>query len=40
MKDKYKELGIEFKNEADAEEELDEEGTNFEKVDKEHFGTG
>jgi len=36
-KDKYKEHGCEFKNEAECEEELEEEGRTLEDVDKEHF---
>jgi len=37
MKDKYKEHGCEFKNEAECEEELDEDVNNFEESEKEHF---
>ena len=36
-KDKYEELGCEFKNEAECEEELEEEGLEKGKVEKEHF---
>jgi hypothetical protein len=37
MKDKFEKHACEFKNEAECEEELDEEGTNMEKVEIEHF---
>jgi hypothetical protein len=36
-KDKFKEHACEFKNEAECEEELDEEGLNLQDVEKEHF---
>ena len=37
MKDKFEELGCEFKNEAECEEELEEEGLNYDEAEKEHF---
>jgi len=37
MKDKFKEHGCDFKNEAECEEELEEEGGDYEEVDKNHF---
>tara|TARA_Y100000310_G_C20495926_1_gene721535 strand:+ start:176 stop:304 length:129 start_codon:yes stop_codon:yes gene_type:complete len=37
MEDKFKEFGAEFKNEADVEEELDEEGLKVDDVEKQHF---
>jgi len=37
MKDKYEEHAGEFKNEAEIEEELDEEGIDIEEAEKEHF---
>ncbi|MDD5192745.1 MAG: hypothetical protein PHH54_06580 [Candidatus Nanoarchaeia archaeon] len=36
-KDKYKELGGEFKNDAALDEELDEEGADKDKAEEEHF---
>jgi len=36
-KDKYEEHGVEFKNEAELEEELDEEGLDKNEIEKEHF---
>ena len=36
-KDKFKELAGDFKNEADLEEELDEEGLDKDEVEKQHF---
>jgi hypothetical protein len=35
--DKYKELGCEFRNEAECEEDADEEGTNIKDIEKGHF---
>lgn len=37
MKDKYKEMAGEFKNEADLEEEMDEERVDINKAEEEHF---
>jgi|TARA_B100001971_G_C18128018_1_gene503190 hypothetical protein len=37
MKDKFKEFGCDFKNESECEEELDSEGLDLEKVEKDHF---
>ena len=37
MKDKFKEFGCEFKNEAECEEELNDEGLSLDDVEKEHF---
>ena len=37
MRDKFEEFAGDFKNEAELEEELDEEGLNVDKVEKEHF---
>jgi len=37
MTDEWEEHSGAFKNEADLEEELDEEGKNVEDVEKEHF---
>jgi hypothetical protein len=37
MKDNYEKHGCEFKNEAECEEELEEEGLSREKTDEEHF---
>ncbi len=36
-KKKFKELGCEFKNEAECEEELEEDGLNFKEVEEEFF---
>lgn len=36
-KDKFEENACEFKNEAECEEELEEEGLSMEEEDKEHF---
>ncbi len=36
-KDKYKELGCEFKNEDECEEELEEEGLEKGEAEREHF---
>ncbi len=36
-KDKFKEFGCEFKNEAECEEELDAESLNMQQVEQEHF---
>ena len=36
-KDKYKELGLEFENEDEVEEDADEEGVDLGKAEKEHF---
>ena len=36
-KDKYKELGCEFKNEDECEEDLDEERADLIEVEKNHF---
>ena len=38
MRDKFEEFAGSFKNEAELEEELDEEGLNVDDVEKEHFG--
>jgi hypothetical protein len=40
MGDKYEELGCEFLNESECEEEVDEEGLDFEDVESEHFNDG
>ena len=37
MKDKFKEHACEFKNEADCEEELDDEGLEFGKIEENRF---
>jgi len=37
MKDKFEEHDCQFKNEAECEEELGEEGLDFEEIKKEHF---
>lgn len=37
MKNKYKELGCEFKNETECEEELDEEGTDANKEEADYY---
>jgi len=37
MKDKFQELGCEFLNEAECEEDLEEEGLNYNEVESEHF---
>jgi len=37
MKDKFEEHACEFKNEADCEEELEEEGFGLSEAEKEHF---
>ncbi len=36
-KKKFKEHGCEFKNEAECEEELEEDGLNFKEVEEEYF---
>jgi hypothetical protein len=36
-KDKYEELAGDFKNEAELEEELEEEGTELKEVENKHF---
>lgn len=36
-KDKFKEYAAEFKNEEDAEEELEEDSLDIDEVEKEHF---
>lgn len=36
-KDKFEEHAAEFKNEADAEEELEEDNVNLNEAEKEHF---
>ena len=36
--DEYEEHAGEFKNEAELEEELDEEGIDLEEAEREHFG--
>lgn len=36
-KDKFREYGAEFKNEADVEEELKEDGLDIDDAEKEHF---
>ena len=40
MNDKFEELACEFKNEAECMEELEEEGTNIEEAEVEHFEEG
>lgn len=37
MEDKYEELGCEFKNEAECEEELEENGISVEVAEKVHY---
>ena len=37
MKDKFEEFGGDFKNEAELEEELEEEGLEVGEVEKSHF---
>ena len=37
MKDKYEEFAGEFKNEAELQEELDEEGIELRAAEREHF---
>jgi hypothetical protein len=37
MKDKYEELGCEFLNESECEEQLEEEGITLEEADRKHF---
>lgn len=37
MQDKYEELGGEFKNEAELEEEMDEENIDLNEAETEHF---
>jgi len=37
MKDKFEKFGGDFKNEAEFEEELEEEGLDVDKVEEEHF---
>ena len=37
MKDKYKELGCEFKNEAECEEEADDEKLDLKDIEEEHY---
>ena len=37
MADKFEEFALDFKNEAEAGEELDQEGLDLEEVAKEHF---
>ena len=37
MKDKFEELGCDFLNEAECEEQLDDEGLTLEEVEEEHF---
>jgi len=37
IKDKYKELAGDFKNEAQVEEEAEEEGLELDKIEEEHF---
>ncbi len=36
-KDKYKELGCEFLNESECEEELEDEGISLEEAEEKHF---
>ncbi len=36
-KDKYEEIGCEFLNESECEEELEDEGTTFEEAEEKHF---
>ena len=36
-KDKFKELSCDVKNETECEEELDDEGLNIDKEEKEHY---
>ena len=37
MKDKFNEFGCEFKNEAECEEELNEDGLSLDDIEDEHF---
>lgn len=37
MRNKYKELGCEFKNPADCQEELEEEGIDLDSVERDFF---
>jgi len=37
MKDKFKEFGCEFKNEAECEEELNDDGLSLDEVAEGHF---
>jgi len=37
MKDKFEEFGCEFKNEAECEEEIEEEGLNLDNIEKMHY---
>lgn len=37
MEDKFEEFAAEFKNEADIEEELDEEGLIVDEIERKHF---
>ena len=36
-KNKFREFGAEFKNEADAEEEVEEDSLDIDEIEKEHF---
>mgnify|MGYP001568728560 CR=1 FL=1 len=38
MKNKFKKLGCDFKNEAECEEEFDEESEDFEDAEADEFG--
>jgi hypothetical protein len=40
MKDKFEELGCDFLNESDCEEQLDDEGLSFDEVADKHFNDG
>lgn len=37
MKDKFEEIGCEFLNESECEEQLEDEGLSFDEVEHEHF---
>lgn len=37
MKDKFEEFSCEFKNEAECEEELEDDGLEYDDVESEHF---
>ena len=38
MKDKFEELGCDFLNEAECEEQLEDEGLDIDEVEEAHFG--
>lgn len=38
MEDKFEELGCDFLNEAECEEQLDDEGLDIREVEETHFG--